>query len=405
MHTHGTHIEQILRTIEGLNHLSDMDAILDAILREARALTDADAGTIFLAEDGRLTFAYLHNDTLFGHGRNTGVSPETYRSDTLPIDNQSVVGYAALSGTPLVHDDVYALDPGLPYRFNSSFDEKSGYRTRSTLTLPLRTFGNKLVGVMQLINARGENGQAVPFTAEHRALVPIFAQHAAGVVERGRTTRELILRMTRMAELRDPAETGAHVQRVGAVSAELYHQWALDHGVPLEEIRRYKDKLRIAAMLHDVGKVGIPDIILRKPARLSDDEYGLMKRHTVYGARIFADDHSELDALCREVALRHHERWSGGGYPGRLDDIFADEYTGLPMRGEAIPLAARITALADVYDALVSPRCYKDPWPEERVFEHIRAESGRHFDPGVVDAFFEVYPVIRAIHTRFRDAE
>ena len=129
----------------------------------------------------------------------------------------------------------------------------------------------------------------------------------------------------------------------------------------------------------------------------------VMKRHTIYGARLFADCHSDLDELCRDIALRHHEQWAGGGYPGRMDDLSCDHAPGLPIKGEDIPLAARITSLADVYDALVSPRSYKEPWPEEKVLDFIREKSGVQFDPGVVDAFFKVHEVLLAIRERFAE--
>ncbi len=394
------YVARILSTIEELNRLKDVDAILDKTLAAARALADAEAGSIFLVEDGRLAFRYVHNDVLFG---GDGVSPAVYKSFTLPIDETSIVGYAAQTGKPLVIDDAYALPDSLPYRFNKSFDESTGFRTRSILTLPLKTFDARLVGVMQIINARGPDGASGPFDQEHRTYIPLFAQNAAVAIERGRMTRELILRMMRMAELRDPTETGAHVQRVGAFAAEIYHRWAMDRGLPPEEIRRFKDLLRIAAMLHDVGKVGVSDTIIKKPSRLSDDEFMLMKRHTVYGARLFADCHSDLDELCRDIALRHHEQWAGGGYPGRLDVLSDEHGPGLPMKGHEIPLAARITSLADVYDALASPRSYKEPWPEERVLEFIREKSGVQFDPEVVEAFFKVHDVLLAIRERFAE--
>lgn len=393
-------VARILSTIEELNRLKDVDAILDKTLAAARALADAEAGSIFLVEDGRLAFRYVHNDALFGDG---GASPAVYKSFTLPIDETSIVGYAAKSGQPLAIDDAYALDGNLPYCFNKSFDLSTGFRTCSILTLPLKTFDGKLVGVMQIINARGPGGEAAPFTTEQRTYIPLFAQNAAVAIERGRMTRELILRMMRMAELRDPTETATHVQRVGAFAAEIYHRWAMARGVPREEIRHFKDLLRIAAMLHDVGKVGISDTIIKKPSRLSDDEFMVMKRHTIYGARLFADCHSELDELCRDIALRHHEHWAGGGYPGRVENLLSDHCPGLPMKGEDIPLAARITALADVYDALGSPRSYKEPWAEERILDFIREKAGSQFDPEVVDAFFKVHDVLLAIRERFAE--
>ena len=129
-----------------------------------------------------------------------------------------------------------------------------------------------------------------------------------------------------------------------------------------------------------------------------------MRWHTVYGAALFAHATSDLDAMSAEIALNHHERWDGGGYPGSLCDNLAeaDELCRKPKQGEDIPLFARITALADVFDALSSKRTYKPAFDEGRVFDIIREQRGRHFDPEVVDVFFAIIDVIRAIQHKYQ---
>ena len=390
----------ILKANEEINHLQDIDMILDRILFEARRLAHAEAGSIFLVEGGRLRFSYVHNDRLFKGDETTR---DLYVDFTLPLDERSIVGYAGLSGRTLLIDDAYAIDAALPFRFNPAYDEKSGYRTRSILALPLLSHRDRLVGVMQLINALDETGKTVPFAPETEHYLPLFAASATLAIERGRMNREIILRTMRMAELRDPLETGAHVQRVGAYSAELYSRWAVRRGVPKAEMKRVRDALRLAAMLHDVGKVGISDFILKKPGRLSDEERSIMQWHTVYGARLFAGSDSELDRLSLEIALGHHEKWDGTGYPGRVTDLHTKSPVfGTPLRGGEIPVAARVVAIADVYDALVSRRCYKEPIPEEQVLAMIGKDAGTHFDPEMVECFFEIKPVIHAISERYQ---
>jgi HD-GYP domain-containing protein (c-di-GMP phosphodiesterase class II) len=392
---------QILRRIDELNHLNDIDTILDKILYEARRLSHADAGSIFIREDENLRFGYVHNDTLFS---GKGAGEALYADFSVPINDHSIVGYAALTGETVVIDDAYRISPERPFSFNSDFDQKSGYVTRSMLTIPLLTFHGRLVGVMQLINAMDEEGRIAPFSEDARCMVPLFANNAAVAVDRGIMNREMILRMVRMAELRDPAETGPHVQRVGAYSAEIYQLWAEKKGIDPQKIKREKDLIRLAAMLHDVGKVGIPDRILKKPAKLTDSEYHVMKQHTVLGGRLFAGRTSRLDEMSMDIALGHHEKWNGNGYPGRIDDLMAVEIQmGPPKTLDEIPLSARIVALADVYDALSSRRCYKQAWDDDRVFETIQSEAGRHFDPELVAVFFELLPVIKAIGNRFPD--
>ncbi len=393
-------VSRILGIMSELNRLQDIDAILDRILLEARRLSKADAGSIFLVDDGKLRFSYVQNDTLFGK---QGLSPAVYSDFSVPIDETSIVGYAAKMGETLVIDDAYSLDTDLPYHFNKSYDEKSGYRTTSILTIPMRSFENRLLGVMQIINALNEDDQPVPFGEDSRVFLPLFANHATGAVERGKMTREIILRMMRMAELHDPRETGCHVQRVGAFSAEIYHRYAMNKGHSGDQIRYMKGMVRLAAMLHDVGKIGVPDSVLKKPGKLTDDEFKLMKQHTVKGARLFSQPTSELDRLCGDIAMHHHEKWAGNGYPGRWTPGAAPDEGPQPLSGEGIPLGARIVALADVYDALMSMRCYKEAWPEERVLETLRKDSGTHFDPEVVEAFFQIYDIIVAIREKYRE--
>ncbi len=171
----------------------------------------------------------------------------------------------------------------------------------------------------------------------------------------------------------------------------------------------------MAAMLHDVGKVAISDLILKKPTRFTPEEYQIMQAHTCYGAKLFIDQQSELDEVSAQVALTHHENWDGTGYPGRVD-ITAEDPIHTPLergpdgsarklKGEEIPLGGRIVAVADVYDALVSKRVYKEAWNPEDVYAEIRAQAGKKFDPEVVKAFFEVLPRIEEIRTRYPDPE
>ena len=167
----------------------------------------------------------------------------------------------------------------------------------------------------------------------------------------------------------------------------------------------------MAAMLHDVGKVAISDLILKKSNRLSPEEYAIMKSHTYLGARLFRNMQSDFEELAAQVALNHHEKWDGTGYPGHLDPFSAKALTGyeatdgtvLPKRGEEIPLCGRIVSVADVYDALSSKRPYKDPWEEDRVLEEMRRLSGKSFDPEVIDAFFNSLDTLKAIAKRYPD--
>ncbi len=392
-------VTKILGIMEKLYFIKDVHALLDAVLFQARQLTRADAGSIYLIENGVLNFSYIQNDTLFV---SSGGNKYLYTSNTVAIDNQSLAGYVALTGKPLIIEDVYNIPPEMPFSFNEIFDQLSGYRTKSVLAVPLITSHQKTVGVMQIINPLTIDRKPTNFNSKDQLVLSYFASNAAAAIERAMLTREIILRMIKMCELRDPMETGVHASRVGAYTAELYHQWALQKGLAEEEIKHHKDLLRIAAMLHDLGKVAISDSILKKPSRLDPEEFHTMQYHTIYGARLFQDRQSDLDTLSAEIALNHHEKWDGTGYPGKIEDIYLDQLAlGKGKQGEEIPIAGRIVALADVYDALISKRIYKEAFREDMALSYIRQQSGKHFDPEVVEAFFAIYDVIVAIRERF----
>lgn len=379
-------ILNILKISEDINHIRDIDSLLDRVLAEARHLTGADAGSIYLVQGDMLSIEYVQNDTL--KKRDPASNRYLYRKQEIEIDQDSLAGYAALTKRPLVIDDAHAIPGDRPYSFNRSFDRQAGYRTGAILSLPLVTSRDRVIGVLQIINPENRRNTGKGFTRDHLMMVSYLAFHAAIAIEKAKMTRDIILRMIRMAELRDPQETGSHVNRVGAYSIELYHRYALDRGVPVKQIKKTKDLLRIAAMLHDIGKIGVSDAILKKTEELTPGEFNQVKKHTLHGAKLFENAGSEWEELAAEVALNHHERWDGKGYPGRI-------------RGKEIPLTARIVALADVYDALVSKRAYKGSWNEEKILEFIAGEKGGHFDPAVVDTFFAIYDVIKAIRQKY----
>lgn len=179
---------------------------------------------------------------------------------------------------------------------------------------------------------------------------------------------EVVERLALASEYHDD-ETGQHTRRVGALAAQIARRLGLSP--------EQADLIGRAAQLHDVGKIGVPDSILRDRERLSCDQFEVMMAHTTIGAEILSGGRSELVVLAQEIALRHHERWDGTGYPGGL-------------RGDAIPLAARIVAVADVFDALTHDRCYRDALPVDTAIEIIREDAGAHFDPEVVQAFLEL---------------
>lgn len=192
---------------------------------------------------------------------------------------------------------------------------------------------------------------------------------------------DTIYRLARAAEYRDDG-TGFHIARVSRIAAAVARRMDL----PSDQV----ETMLYAVPMHDVGKIAIPDSILLKPGKLSADERELMKQHTTRGAAILAGSDSELLKVAEQVAVSHHEKWDGSGYPGGL-------------KGDAIPQAGRITAVADVFDALISRRPYKEPFALGAAFGILKENRGTHFDPRVLDAFFASEDEILAIRKTYED--
>ncbi|MCL4457836.1 MAG: response regulator [Nitrospirae bacterium] len=181
------------------------------------------------------------------------------------------------------------------------------------------------------------------------------------------TQLEIIIRLGKAAEFRDD-ETGRHIERIADYA-----------GLIAGEMHMHNDyvMMKYASPMHDVGKIGVPDSILLKPDKLTADEFKIIKLHTVIGSKILSGTTLPLLELAREIALSHHERWDGSGYP-------------LGLKGKDIPISGRIVAITDVFDALTSARVYKAAWPVEKALDYIKDQREKQFDPDVVDAFFNV---------------
>lgn len=193
--------------------------------------------------------------------------------------------------------------------------------------------------------------------------------------------RDTIFRLSRAAEYRDP-ETGAHVMRMAHYSRLIARQLGLD--------AEFQDVLFQAAPMHDIGKVGTPDHILLKPGRLTDDEMVIMRKHAEIGYEILRDSESPFLDLASVIALSHHEKFDGSGYPQGL-------------AGTDIPIAGRIVAVADVLDALTSERPYKRAWSVEDAQRYVNENKGSHFDPACVEALMAVWPEVLAIRDRYQN--
>ncbi|MCD6060737.1 MAG: two-component system response regulator [Moraxellaceae bacterium] len=196
------------------------------------------------------------------------------------------------------------------------------------------------------------------------------------------TRLQIVQRLGRAAEYRDE-ETGNHILRMSHTCALLARAAGCSEA--------QCDLILHASPMHDIGKIGIPDAILLKPGRFTAPEWEIMKTHALIGAQLLEGDNSDLMMMARDIALTHHEKWDGSGYPHGL-------------AGTAIPLAGRIAALADVFDALTSGRPYKLAWTVEAALEYLQAQRGQHFDPALVDAFMDLLPQVLEVRLRFAEA-
>ena len=397
----------VLQAGQDLSGVRDIDLLMSKLLNQARTAIVCDAGSFYLREGENLTFTYTENDTF--SKRDVDDRPD-FKRFSVPISPNTISGYAAHSAKTVVVDDCYSIPEDVPYSYDTGFDKSTGYRCNSMMAIPLRSSMGEVLGVMQLINPLDEKGGArAGFNNEDEMLMRNFAGVATVALENAKLTRSIIMRMIKMAELRDPSETGVHCNRVADVSVLLYEAWAKKHGKTEKELEQGIDQLRIAAMLHDVGKVTIPDSILKKPGKLTDKEYATMQTHTMVGTKLFSELTSEYDIAALDVVRNHHERWDGKGYPGeealQFDEkgfpVMPEEVIRKGKNGVEIPLYARIVCVADVFDALSSRRSYKDPWMEDKVVEILQQDAGTHFDPELIELFMENLDDIRAAHTKY----
>jgi HD-GYP domain-containing protein (c-di-GMP phosphodiesterase class II) len=277
-----------------------------------------------------------------------------------------IAGHVATDGQPLIINDPYS-----DARFDKEIDKRTGYHTKSILALPIFDSDSKILGVFQAINKQADPSNFSTTDMEHLLLAATYTgkilEAAMLQEEIEATQREIIFTLAETGEMRSK-ETGFHVKRV----AEYCRLFAVKYG--LSEIE--SELLRLSSPMHDIGKIAIPDSILLKPGKLTDEEWAIMKTHTTLGYDMLKHSERRLLNSASIIAYQHHEKWDGTGYPCGLKD-------------QEIHIYGRITAMSDVFDALCCERVYKKAWEIDRIVSLFKSESGFQFEPDLVKVFLE----------------
>lgn len=361
--------EQMLKIIFHYISLIAQEKDLDRIL-----LYMADMGRELILAD-RCTL-WLHDQethqlwTKVAHG---------VKALTMPAE-AGLAGYALKHNESILIEDAYK-----DARFNPDLDLQTGYHTQSVLVIPIQSQNGETMGVFQAINKLTPRGV---FDYQDMHLLTLAASYSGKALESAmlnqeieQTQKEIIYLMGEIGESRSK-ETGNHVKRVAEYSKVL----ALRLGLSPDEA----ELIKISSPMHDIGKVAIPDSILKKPGKLTDEEFATMQAHTQIGHQLLKKSNRQILKSATIIAHQHHEKWNGTGYPRGL-------------KGEEIHIYGRITAIADVFDALASDRCYKKAWELDRVINLFKEERGVQFDPHLVDIFLNCMDEILALKEEYAD--
>ena len=344
-------LELIFIYLTEISSLRKHDEIIILLADMGRALSNADRCSVWVVSDDRKSIW-----TKVAHGMDMV---------QIPIES-GIVGASILNQEKIIIEDVYK-----DRRFNSEIDKKTGYRTKSMMVIPMFNNDDEIIGAFQVINNRSSEGIFDKRDMERMMLASTYAAETLVAVklsfEIEETQREVVFTLGTIVESRSK-ETGNHVKRVAEYSQIL----ALAYGLSNEEA----ELLKQASPMHDIGKLAIPDAVLNKPSGYNQSDKEIMSKHPVLGYEMIKHSKRPLLQAAATISHEHHEKWDGTGYPNGL-------------KGEEIHIYGRITALADVFDALGSDRVYKKAWDDAKILELFRRERGKHFDPHLIDLFFE----------------
>lgn len=374
--------DKLIQAGMNLSEERDLNVLLDKVVDITLSISHADACSLYVIQNDVLEFKIARNLTFEKNDYNY---PKT--SFQLALDSNTIAGHVAVSGEILKIEDVQNLSSAYPFRFDNSSDKKFNYISKSMLVLPLKGNTGNIVGVLQMINHM-DQGQITAFPEEIVSPLKVIANQAGISIKNALLSvqlksaqNETVYRLSLAAEARDQ-ETGNHLKRMSLYSKILARASGMDE--------EYQETILNAAPLHDVGKIGIPDRILQKNGKLTPDEWDVMRTHPELGYQILKDSKAPLLTMGAQIALCHHEKFDGSGYPRGLV-------------GTDIPLEGRITSIADVFDALTSKRYYKKAWEFDEVVSHMAADKDKHFDGKLVDHFLSELPAVMEVYHTYQD--
>ncbi|WP_353683931.1 HD domain-containing phosphohydrolase [Thermodesulfovibrio sp. 3907-1M] len=355
-------LEVLLKAAPKITREKRLNNLIEILSNLAKEIIEVDRCSLFIIDEPKKELY-----TIFAHG---------VKEIRIPLTS-GIAGHVVKTGKSYVTENAYKSK-----FFNPEIDRASGYITRNILAVPVIDSKGKVIGVYQAINKSGR------FNNTDIRLMKLIAEFAAAAIETRmlyekikEVQKKVLIKLSKAAEYKDP-ETPNHFLRVGLISSLIAEKLGIDE--------ERCELLMLASTMHDIGKIGIPDRILQKSGRLEPDEWEIMKKHPIIGYELLYDEESELLQMAAIIALEHHERWDGKGYP------FA-------KKENEISLWARIVGVVDNFDTLTTDKDDRESWSIDKAVSYIEAMKEKAFDPEVVDVFFENLKKIIEIKEKYKD--
>lgn len=355
-------LEILLKAAGKISREKNLNNLISILSNLAKDIIEVDRCSLFLIDEQKKELY-----TIFAHG---------VKEIRIPITS-GIAGYVVKTGKTYVTSDAYKSK-----FFNPEVDKISGYTTRNILAVPIFDSRGKIIGVYQAINKLDD------FNSVDIKLMKLIAEFAAAAIETQMLYEKIksvhkkaLIKLSKAAEYKDP-ESPNHFLRVGFISSLLGEKLGLDE--------EKCELLMLASTMHDIGKIGIPDRILQKSSRLEPDEWEVMKKHPIIGYELLFDEESELLQMAAIIALEHHERWDGKGYP-------------FGKKGTEISLWARIVSVVDNFDTLTTDKGDRESWSIDAAINYMQIMKEKAFDPQIVDTFLDNIEKILEIKEKYKD--